>query len=138
MDAPTLLRRAKLNDIEVVVMVLDEAATWLADRGIIQWPSHFDADWLRPAVRAGETWPVDVDSRPAATITLSWTDPIWPDVRCAGHVHRLAVRRSASGLGARLLDWAQAEAQRRGRPLLRLDCVGTARPARSANTSQPI
>ena len=51
---------------------------------------------------------------PAATITLDWSDHIWPDDQRAGHAHRTAVRRSAAGLGMELLEWAQQECLRHG------------------------
>ena len=96
----------------------------MSGRGIVQWPPRFAADWVRSAVEAGETWLVVVDNCLAATITLSWEDPVWDlEESAAGYVHRMAVRRFAAGQGARLLDWAQDEALRRGRQLLRLDCV---------------
>jgi hypothetical protein len=37
----------------------------------------------------------------------------------------LAVRRSAAGLGGRLLDWAAAMATTKDRRFLRLDCVAS-------------
>ena len=104
----------------------------MSGRGIVQWPPRFAADWVRSAVEAGETWLVVVDTRLAATITLSWQDPVWDlEEFAAGYVHRIAVRRFAAGLGAGLLDWAQDEALRRGRQLLRLDCVADNLPLRA-------
>ena len=39
------------------------------------------------------------------------------------YVHRMAVRRSASGLGAAILGWAATVARQQGRAALRLACV---------------
>ena len=113
-----------MDDVDDVVEVLDEVATWMSGRGIAQWPPRFAANWVWSAVEAGETWLVVVDNHTAATITLSWEDPLWDlETSAAGQVHGIAVRRFAGGLGVTLLDWVQDEALRRGRPLLRLDCV---------------
>lgn len=118
------VRRASVDDVHEVLAVLDEVAAWLTARGIGQWPPHFEADWVRPALEAGETWLADFGGRAAATITVAWSDPVWgTDDGAAGYVHHLAVRRHARGLGAVLLQWAQDQALQRGRHVLRLDCV---------------
>jgi RimJ/RimL family protein N-acetyltransferase len=131
MEVRLLVRRAGVDDIEEVLGVLDEVAAWLAERRIRQWPAQFEVGWVRPALEAGQTWLADVDGRVAATITLAWCDPVWgPDDGAAGYVHRLAVRRHATGLGVVLLQWAQDQALLQGRHLLRLDCVTSNRDLR--------
>ena len=117
------LVRATVEDLDQLVALLDEVSAWLRGRGITQWPAHFSIDWLMPAVARGETWLAHVGGRLAGTITLSWSDPLWPDDGTAGYVHRLAARRNAAGLGRRLLDWAAATTIDAGRDRLRLDCV---------------
>jgi protein-tyrosine phosphatase len=61
-----------------------------------------------------------------ATLALKWNDPtFWGDRPAdAGYVHALAVRRAhaGSGLGARLLAWAEEQVAAAGREYLRLDC----------------
>lgn len=78
-----------------VLAVLDEAAAWLQGRGVEQWPDL--------------------------------SDPVWDGVPGAAalYVHRVAVRRSASGLGAVILRWAADVARQQGRKALRLDCVAS-------------
>ncbi|MDN5933055.1 MAG: GNAT family N-acetyltransferase [Pseudonocardia sp.] len=83
--------------------MLDEAAAWLADRRVTQWP---------PAFRGAAV----------ATFTLHWSDPLWPDDGAAGYLHRFAVRRGHAGIGAMLLDRVDGEVRRHGRDRLRLDC----------------
>lgn len=118
------MRRANLDDLEAVLGVLDELGSWLAQRGVKQWPRRFEAAWLLPSLEAGQTWLAEIDGRLAATITLGWRDPIWePDDGAAGYVHRMAVRREARGLGGSLLQWADGQVLDNGRRLLRLDCV---------------
>ena len=120
---PFALARATADDLDQLIELLDDVSAWLRGRGIAQWPAHFSIDWLAPAVAGGETWLAHVDGRLAGTVTLSWSDPLWPDDGAAGYVHRLAVRRDAAGLGRRLLDWAAAITIGAGRDRLRLDCV---------------
>jgi hypothetical protein len=107
-----------------VLGVLDEAAAWLRARGISQWPARFESSWVETAIHRGETWLVDVGDVIAATVTLDWSDPLWSDVGgSAGYLHRMAVRRWASGLGAVILAWATDATRQHGREVLRLDCV---------------
>jgi hypothetical protein len=102
------------NDLEVVVAdaseirqvldVLDEAAAWLTASAVRQWPSSFTEAMVKGAVSAGETWLARQGGEVVGTITLSWTDPAWPEAADdAGYVHRLAVLRRGAGLGPRLL-----------------------------------
>ncbi|HVX42477.1 MAG TPA: GNAT family N-acetyltransferase [Mycobacteriales bacterium] len=117
-------RVATADDVSEVLAVLDEAAGWLRSRGVRQWPARFDAGWITPAITRGETHLVRRDGELAATVTLDWSDPLWDDrAGEAGYVHRMAVRRSAAGIGGALLSWAAETTRRRGRTLLRLDCV---------------
>jgi GNAT superfamily N-acetyltransferase len=120
------MRRAAVSDIDDVLAVLDEAAAWLRAQGVRQWPPHFRQEWIEPDVREGNTWLAVGEEAVLATVTLDWDDPLWADrPASAGYVHRLAVRRSAAGLGARLLDWAADTAASAGRGVLRLDCVAS-------------
>jgi GNAT superfamily N-acetyltransferase len=109
-----------------VLAVLDEAAAWLDERGVAQWPPRFKPEWVVGALSRGETWLVLLDGDLAGTVTLEWADGLWDDVPgAAGYVHRMAVRRSAAGVGKHVLDWAAAAVRRNGRDLLRLDCVAS-------------
>ena len=107
-----------------VLMVLDEAAAWLQERGIEQWPPRFEPSWVEAAITRGETWLVKVGGTVSATVTLDLADPVWDGIAgSALYVHRMAVRRRAAGLGAAVLGWAACAARERGREALRLDCV---------------
>jgi GNAT superfamily N-acetyltransferase len=109
-----------------VLDVLNDAAAWLAQQGIRQWPARFQSSWIEAAIHHGETWLVTLGDTVAGTITLDWADPIWNDTDgSAGYVHRMAVRRSVSGLGTVILSWARDTARRHGRHALRLDCVAS-------------
>lgn len=121
MDVTVL--RARPDQVPQVLGVLDEAAGWLAGRGIAQWPDRFVAEWVAGQVAAGYTWLAWRGDAAVGTVTLDWGDPLWTDKTSAGYVHRLAVRRGAAGLGARLLGWAAERTRERGYDRLRLDCV---------------
>jgi len=118
------IRRARTGEIDEVLAVLDEAAAWLARRGIEQWPSRFEHQWVRGGLGSKETWLALDGDRAVGTVQLAAADPIWDDrPGPAGYVHRLAVRREAAGLGRVLVEWASAESSRHGGAFLRLDCV---------------
>jgi hypothetical protein len=120
-----MLRVATVDDLDLVLEVLDDAAAWLWRRGVRQWPERFRRQWVLPALRRGETWLVGPVTRPDATFTLSWEDAAWPDARDgdAGYVHRFAVRRSAAGIGADVLGRIRALVLEAGCEFVRLDCV---------------
>lgn len=106
--------------------MLDEAAAWLQAKGVDQWPARFEMSWITGAIRRRETRLVLVGGVVAATVTLDRADALWGDLPgAAGYVHRLAVRRWASGLGGVVLDWAVDSVRDKGGEALRLDCVAT-------------
>lgn len=120
------LESATPADVDDVLAVLDEAAAWLRSSGVDQWPDRFKSEWVEPAIERGETWLARLDGVAAGTITLDWDDPLWSGLDgTAGYVHRMAIRRSATGLGAALLDWAVATSRALGCRYLRLDCVSS-------------
>jgi hypothetical protein len=117
--------KAGPGQVPDVLAVLDEAAAWLRDRGVGQWPPRFEPSWVEGAVRRGETWLAVAGGAVRGTVTLDDADPVWDDVPAASalYVHRMAVRRPAAGLGAVILEWADGVARAQGRAALRLDCV---------------
>ena len=125
------VRPAAVEDLETVQSILAEASTWLASRGIAQWPTGFRKERSRRRIEQGiEQGTVllsFVQGEPVATITLDgWADPeFWDASDNAGYVHRLAVRRSwaGRGIGEALLDWAGQRVAERGGRWLRLDCM---------------
>jgi len=121
------VRAASVDELEVVLDVLGDAASWLHRRGIEQWPEQFDRATVLPAVERGETWlaSAPLADAPFGTVTVQWADDlIWPDAGSgeAGYVHRLAIRRTAAGSGRALLSWAEQHVGAAGRSLVRLDC----------------
>jgi GNAT superfamily N-acetyltransferase len=121
------LRKARPDEIEVVLAVLADAAAWLRKRGVEQWPDRFPSDWVTPAIGAGETWLAEHDGKIVGSLVVQWDDPLfWAGYPSdAGYLHRLAVRRHGDGLGSRLLRWAEDHAAAEGKTYLRLDCVAS-------------
>jgi GNAT superfamily N-acetyltransferase len=112
-------------DIDEVLDVLNEAARWLASRGINQWRvDGFPRELIADGISRGEVYVARRDRRVAGTFTLQWNDDLfWPGAaEEAGYIHRLAVRRDTRGLGIELLKFAERATAATGRKLLRLDC----------------
>lgn len=125
------LVRVQSSEIDTVVDILEEAASWLASRGIDQWrqgsflgPRY---DSIADQVYRGEVYLATLDGEPVGTLTLQWEDKnFWGDVSDAAiYVHRIAIRRAyaGKGLGLRLLQWAESTAAKAGKSFLRLDCM---------------
>ena len=119
------IRRAGTDELNEVLDVLAEAARWLSAQGVEQWPARFESDWVLPAIERGETWLAESDGEVTGSPVVQWEDPIfWAGYPAdAGYLHRLAVLRPGTGLGAQLLRWAERHAAGKGKQFLRLDCV---------------
>jgi GNAT superfamily N-acetyltransferase len=122
-----MIRPARPDEVDVVLDVLADAASWLRKRGVEQWPERFDPDWVMPAIERGETWLAELDGEVVGTLVVQWEDPLfwagYPDD--AGYLHRLAVSRHGDRLGARLLRWAEQHATGNRKAFMRLDCVAS-------------
>ena len=111
-----------------VAGLLDEATVWVNDLGFSQWPLPFPRDQLAAAIGRGEVYVVESeDGEGVATVSMLPDDPeYWGDQPPdAFYVHKLAVRRDQAGrgIGAAIVEWANAEAAEAGREFLRLDCL---------------
>jgi hypothetical protein len=63
------MRRAGPGQLGDVLAVLDEAATWLGERGVRQWPARFERAWIEPGGRA--------DPGPAVTVSRYELELLW-------------------------------------------------------------
>jgi GNAT superfamily N-acetyltransferase len=135
-----IITPAAPEDLGLLIAFRDEAAGWLAARGIDQWQEPYPTEDLMEqgmlrSIRAGETFIVwDGDSTPAATITVDrWANPeLWTPEEAAEpalYAHKLTVARvcAGQGLGSELLDWAGARAAAAGDRWLRVDVWTTNR-----------
>jgi GNAT superfamily N-acetyltransferase len=106
---------------------LRQAAQWLVASGRRLWDENeIRATDVAERAAQGELVLGIDDGRAVACLYLQVEDDaFWPEARVheALYVHRLAVLRSEAGKGwsRRLLDWAAAEARRRGHVCVRLD-----------------
>ncbi|HEU5483492.1 MAG TPA: GNAT family N-acetyltransferase [Microlunatus sp.] len=124
LDDTYSVRPAEPGEEGVVLDVLADAAAWLRERGIEQWPRRFAVESVTDRIAAGEVLLVGAGGAVVATLVVTDSEPdLWPDRReGAAYVSRLAVTRGAagSGLGERLLDWVQDRVTARGGDALRL------------------
>ncbi len=120
---------AQEKDLDTVLGILDEAAEWLASKGIPGWwrAGSFSREAFLDQIRLGEVYIARLGREAVGTITLQWTDRVFwkeapPD---AGYAHKLAVRRAYAGrgLGLAMLEWAGRRASVARKKFLRLDCM---------------
>lgn len=88
--------RSAADSSSAAARQLDGAAARLGGQGIAGWPAASRPEWSEPALSDGRVWPAESDGTAAATVTLSWSDPLRPDDDRAGYVHRPAVDRASA------------------------------------------
>ena len=138
-----MIRPAHRGDLDTILAMRQEAARWLAQRGIDQWSAPWPSEeglkaTILAAIDSGDTWMAEESGQVIGTITVDSRTPppgLWTPAELAEpaqYVHRLIVRRAAAGqgLGARLLTWADEMAAQRGARWLRLDVWTTNKPLR--------
>ncbi|CAN5203498.1 hypothetical protein BH18ACT12_BH18ACT12_07040 [soil metagenome] len=121
------VRAARSDDVETVAGLLDEATVWVGELGHEQWPLPYPREDLAAAIDRGEVYVAELDGAAVGTVTVLADDPVYwgerpPD---AHYVHKLAIRRDRAGrgIGAAIVEWADARAAAGGRAFLRLDCL---------------
>ncbi|MFD1658110.1 GNAT family N-acetyltransferase [Streptomyces caeni] len=120
------IRPGRPDELGVVEGLLSGASAWLASRGIDQWQYPPHRDRIMTALERGVCFLAFEDGEPIATMQVDdFADPeFWTpddDPGAALYLHRMAVSRSAAGVGVRLLDWAAERAAAQGKRWLRLD-----------------
>lgn len=119
------IRRAGTGDQEVVIDLIEHAATWLREKKYTDqwrrpWPDREGRDArVRDGLLRGRTWIALDRTRPAATITIDTVgEPVlWTEVERkadAVYLHRLVVHRdyTGTGMGADLIRWAAKRGRR--------------------------
>lgn len=128
--------RAKPEEIDTVLGILDEAAAWIIKQNLpsVWKPGGFSREAFIEQISLGEVHLGLVDETPAATITLQWADIVfWGEQQPnAGYVHKLAVRPAFAGrkIGVEMLKWGESAARRTGKKFLRLNCLAEDRKIR--------
>ena len=121
---------AQATDLPTVLDILSEAAAWLQEKGIDQWPSPPNEFWQRrvaAAVERGEIFTVGIVKNRFAIVRITSSNRHWPDDGLALYVGMLALRSDmhGQGLGVYILTWASLKALREGKRFLRLDCLAS-------------
>lgn len=121
---------ARPEDLPLVMEILAEAAAWLKQKGIDQWPSPPNEHWQRrmaAAIQQDEMYTVGNTPNRFGIVRFTWSDPYWPDDNLAGYVHSMAIRPAMQGknVGGAILSWVAMMAQQQGRQFLRLDCLAS-------------
>jgi GNAT superfamily N-acetyltransferase len=128
--------QARAEDIDTVLGILDEAASWIIEQKIpsVWKPGGFSRQTFLEQILRGEVHIGLVNETPAGTITLQWADLVfWGEQPSnAGYVHKLAVRPAYAGqkIGLEMLKWAEAKARQTGKTILRLNCLAEDRKIR--------
>ena len=133
MNEPALdltVTQARLEDVELLIEMREEAARWLAEKGSEQWPVGLFprlTHYITERVTAGEEYLVCDRGAPIGTLRLQASDEeMWPEAENdAFYVHGLVVRRAYAGrrIGLWMLRWAEDRAAAAAKLFLRLDCV---------------
>lgn len=133
-EARIRVLRARRDEVSVAAEILEDAIAWAAWRGFGSWtpgtfaePDGWGRERLEQAQESGGLYLIWHEDEAVGTISLLPEDPVfWPDSPAdALYLHRFAVRGSCSGkgIGAAALRWAYDEVLRRGRRVVRLDCL---------------
>lgn len=120
------VRQVTSKDYPLVIEIIGEAAAWLKEKGIDQWPSPPNEHWRRriaEQVDRGEYYLAYEGAQAVGVFGLAWKDAYWPDDGLAGYLHRLAIdnHKHRQGLGKVLLEEAMTLIGRQGRQFIRLD-----------------
>jgi GNAT superfamily N-acetyltransferase len=126
------IRLATGDDLDEVLALLNQAASWLHSRGLDQWPGGFGADRIAPLLDRGEVYLLHEDTAAIATVTVSRrgdTD-FWTPAELAEpalYIAKLAVARDHAGnqLGELILRWTVDLAARQHLTWARLDAWRT-------------
>jgi GNAT superfamily N-acetyltransferase len=127
------LRRASLDDADLVQKIMLDAAQIPLTRGLDMWGwvgTPTGEDIIRRRITQDEVYIAALNDQPIATLTVQWSDSqTWGDAGndgAAGYVHGLAVLREhmGNGIGKSLVAWAAERIGAEGKRLLRLDCMG--------------
>lgn len=122
-----VIQQARLEDVETLVAIEDEAARWVRSLGIEPGEAPRPlGEIFAEAVARGELYVALRDGVIAGKITLqTGDDPVWEGIPGdALYVHGLTTARAFAGqeIGKALLRWAEERAREGGKSYVRLDC----------------
>lgn len=121
--------QAKIDDVETVSSILQEAADWLIEKGEKLWArDELSPDKISEQVANGMFYLAKIDGEFAGCVRYQLEDmEYWDDVphSHSAFVHRVAVRRKFAGkdVAKQMIEWAKSKAKADGKKFLRLDCA---------------
>lgn len=133
------ITQAKNEDLNKVLELLVNAASWLKTKRTKQWSYYLtdldaNIEEVLRSIENGATYLVEKEGQPVSTLALEnnpseWDVDLWGEVAQDDvmYLHRLVVHRShaGKGLGAVLLDWVEKGAQEAGKKIIRFDCIAS-------------
>jgi GNAT superfamily N-acetyltransferase len=129
LDGRLRVSAAEHRDIDTVLAILDEAATWLQENGIpgLWKPGGFSRQTFLDQISQEEVYIGWLDGKAVGTFVLQWSDPLFWGARPpdAGYLHKLAIRPECHGrrIGLQMLRWAENKTRTMEKKFLRLDCA---------------
>src|SRR5262245_50689145 len=127
------LRRLHVGELDQFIEMLEDAATWMQQRGIVQWTPGSMAEQRRAFEKAqarGELFVMASADRLYGGVALTkHVDPIWTDqpVVNACYLNKLVVAVDSRGqhVGEAMLAACEEMARAEGCEFIRLDCVAS-------------
>lgn len=124
-------RPAQLDELNLVLHLLREAALWLQEKHIDSWQDWLNpplafVDWIRQGFQRGEFYFVYQGCDLIGCFRLQWSDEVFWGERSepAGYIHSLTTSRRLAGqrCGERVLALIEGHCAKCGKEYLRLDC----------------
>jgi ribosomal protein S18 acetylase RimI-like enzyme/GrpB-like predicted nucleotidyltransferase (UPF0157 family) len=133
-------RRAKPDELDLVLLLLKSAALWLRERKINYWqewiapPQNF-VNWIKRGFAQDQFFMVEREGEIVGCFRLIWEDEQFWGKRedQAGYIHSFTVARelAGQGIGYQILDMIQDYCLENGNAWLRLDCAANNRALRN-------
>jgi ribosomal protein S18 acetylase RimI-like enzyme len=123
-------QRAKPEDSNEILLLLQRISSWLAGKGIDQWKDFFNEKGkatLERRFREGEVYKIVKDGVILGVFVIQWDDTFWhpmkkDDLACYIHTMGIDPSLTGKGIGKKILSFAEDIAVRAGRKYIRLDC----------------
>ncbi|MBS2970477.1 GNAT family N-acetyltransferase [Metabacillus sp. KIGAM252] len=131
------VKQAESADIQTISMLLKEAAGWLQSKGSTQWSELLDSsgmNGLASSIEKEEVFLFEKEGSAAGMVMLlaqpgDWDRSLWGDDQQSHsiYLHKLVTANSfkGSGLGMKILTWAEQGIEFDGKDRIRLDCIET-------------
>lgn len=132
--SPLKVKIAKGKDADKAISLHEEAALWMSNEGINQWPYPSPQRYKNLIKRESAkgnvylAWTI-ADSEPIGTFRLEWApNELWmerPDG--AAYLYSLSIVRTVKGqgIGVAIVQWIENFVKQQSVAFLRLDCMAT-------------